>query len=109
MKLKLRQKLSLFIGLAIFSISLSAALFFYFHYSEEIDKQIDNRLTFAVKSVETGIDLLRINELFLPKAEDSEYYIKSHEHLSAVRKIFGLKYLYVNVLKDGKYIFVMDQ
>jgi len=108
MQLNLRRKLSMFIGLAIFSISLSAALFFYFHYSAEIDKQIYNRLTFAVKSVETGIDLLRVNDLFLPNAEDSEYYVKSHEHLSAVRKIFGLKYLYVNVLKDGKYIFVMD-
>ncbi|NJM13792.1 MAG: hypothetical protein HC889_19810, partial [Synechococcaceae cyanobacterium SM1_2_3] len=25
-----------------------------------------------------------------------------------MRKVFGLKYLYVNILKNGKYIFVMD-
>ena len=108
MKLSLRRKLSIFIGLAIFSIAFSASLFFYFRYSTEIDNQIYNRLTFGAKSVETGIDFLRINEFFLPKAEDSEYYMKSHDHLSAVRKIFGLKYLYVNVLRDGKYLFVMD-
>ncbi len=108
MKLKLKQKFSIYIGLAIFSISLSASLFFYFRYTTEIQHHIDNRLEFGAKSVERGIDFQRISELFLPDAANSEYFIKSHEYLSSMRKIFGLKYLYVNIVKDGKYIFVMD-
>jgi len=108
MKLKLKQKFSIYIGLAIFSISLSAALFFYFRYTNEIQSHIDNRLTFGAMSVEQSIDFSRINELFLPEAQSAEYYNKSHEALSAIKKIFGLKYLYVNVVKDGKYIFVLD-
>ena len=108
MKLKLKQKFSIYIGLAIFSISLSASLFFYHRYTSEIQSHIDNRLTFGAKSVESVIDFKRIDELFLPDAVNTEYYIKSHELLGSMKNIFGLKYLYVNILKDGKYIFVLD-
>ncbi len=108
MKLKIRQMLPICMGLAIFSISFSASLFFYSCYSFEIDRRINDRLIFGAKSIENAIDFSRIDELFLPGAENSEYYAKSHKHLSAMRKIFGLKYLYVNILKNGKYIFVMD-
>ena len=108
MKLKIRQMLPIYIGLAIFSISFSASLFFYSRYSSEIDRRINDRLIFGVRSIENGIDFSRIDDLFLPGAEHSEYYAKSHKHLSAMRKVFGLKYLYVNILKNGKYIFVMD-
>lgn len=86
-----RQMLPIFMGLAIFAISLSASLFFYSCYSSEIDRRINDRLVFGAKSVENGIDFSRIDELFLSGAENSEYYAQSHQHLSAMRKVFGLK------------------
>ena len=51
MKLKLQQKLSIYIGLSIFSISIVSSLFFYFLYSGEIQNHINNRLTFGAESV----------------------------------------------------------
>ena len=108
MNIKTHHILSLVIGLSIFFISLSSSIFFYSRYSSEINRRINDRLIFGAKSVENGIDFLRIDELFLPGSENSEYYNQSHEHLTAMRKVFGLKYLYVNIIKDGKYIFVMD-
>jgi len=108
MKIKTHHMLPVVIGLSIFLISLSSSLFFYFRYSTEIDLRINDRLIFGAKSVENGIDFLRIDELFLPGAENSKYYAEAHQHLAAMRKVFGLRYLYVNIIKDGKYIFVMD-
>ena len=108
LKRTIRRMLPVYIGLTIFFISSAASLLFYSRYLAEINRRIDDRLVFGAKSVENGIDFLRIDELFLPGAENSPYYNQSHEHLAAMRKVFGLKYLYVNIIKNGKYIFVMD-
>jgi hypothetical protein len=64
MRLRLQQKLSIYIGLSIFSISIAASLFFYFRYSGEIQSHINNRLRFGAESVARGIDFSRKDELF---------------------------------------------
>lgn len=106
--MKLQTKLSLYIAASIFSISFISSFYLYSRYSSEIQKNIDNRLTFGAKSVEKSMDFTRIDELFNQGAEESDYFLNSHERLSCVRNLFSLKYLYVVMLKDGKYIFILD-
>jgi len=106
--MKLQRKLSIYIAFAIFFISFLSSFFLYSRYSAEILSSISNRLSFGAKSVEKALDFSRIDELFSDGAEDSEFFLNSHKSLTAMRNIFGLKYLYATVYKDGKYIFILD-
>ncbi len=108
MKLGLRTRFSLFIGLSIIVIALFSSSVYYFRYAGEIQNGIDARLTFAVLTIEKSIDFTMIDDLFKPGADTTDYFNRIHEKLYELKQVFGLKYLYASVPKDGKYIFVMD-
>ncbi|HPV43093.1 MAG TPA: methyl-accepting chemotaxis protein [Spirochaetota bacterium] len=108
MKLGLRTRFSLFIGLSIIVIALFSSSVYYFRYAAEIQNGIDARLTFAVLTIEKSIDFTRTEELFKAEADKSDYFNRTHEKLYELKQVFGLKYLYASVPREGKYIFVMD-
>lgn len=97
-----------FLILILFS-SLVIGFYAYYKTKSSIEITVGSTAVSIVQSVVNTIDTEKFNKLQTEEDMQSEYYTELQTHLSDIRKITSLKYLYtMRKTKDDKYIYVVD-
>ncbi len=108
MKNSIAAKITLLTGAAIIICSVIACSIYYIQYTNELDKNMFEKLSYGVTIIRDIADLENIHTLDKPELKFTEYYKKTLEQFQAVSRAMGFSSLYAMTLNGEKLIFIFD-
>ncbi|PKL16850.1 MAG: hypothetical protein CVV49_14085 [Spirochaetae bacterium HGW-Spirochaetae-5] len=108
MKNSIAAKITLLTGASIIICSVIACSIYYIQYTNELDKNMFEKLSSGVTIIRDIADLENIHTLDKPELKFTEYYRKTLEQFHAVSRTMGFSSLYAMTLKDDKLTFIFD-